>query len=127
MWRENLRNNEEGQCDKLPLTGGGGGGGHGANGFIAVTLTALWSPAWGKAAVSAEMGGGVNVPCRERKHDGVQAATPAMCGEILRVSFWRMCQNLVQQGSGFEERVPVRGLLERTSPHAILEVSHKDA
>ena len=44
--------------------------------------------------------GGVNVPCRGGKQDSVQAATPAMCGEILRVGVWRMCQNRVQQGSG---------------------------
>ena len=28
------------------------------NGFIIVTLTALWSPTWGMSMVSAEMGGG---------------------------------------------------------------------
>ena len=56
MWREDLRNNEEGQCDTLPMTGGGAG--RGPNGFITVTLTALRSPAWGKSMVSAETGGG---------------------------------------------------------------------
>ena len=61
--------------------------------------------------------GGVNVPCRGRKQDSVQAATPAMCGEILRVSVWRMCQN----------RVPIPGWLGRTSPHTIVEVAQKDA
>ena len=71
--------------------------------------------------------GGVNVPCRGRKQDSVQAATPAMCGEILRVSVWRMCQDRVQQGSRFEERVPLPGWRGRTSPHTIVEVSHKDA
>ena len=55
MWRENLRNNEEGQCDTLPMTGADAG--RGPNGFITVTLTALWSPAWGKSMVSVEMGG----------------------------------------------------------------------
>ena len=71
--------------------------------------------------------GGVNVPCRGRKQDGIQAATQAMCGEILRVSVWRMCQNWVQQGFGFEERVLVPGWLGRTSPHIVIEVSHQDA
>ena len=37
MWRENLGNNEEGECDTLPMTGGRGR-------FITVTETALWSP-----------------------------------------------------------------------------------
>ena len=55
MWREKLRNNEEGQWDTLPMTSAGAG--RGPNGFAAVTLTALWSPAWGKSMVSAEMGG----------------------------------------------------------------------
>ena len=35
MWRENLWNNEEGQCDTLPMTGGGAG--RGPNGFITVS------------------------------------------------------------------------------------------
>ena len=70
--------------------------------------------------------GGVNVPCRGRK-DCVQAAAPAMCGEIFRVGVWRMCQNRVQQGSGFEERVPVPSWLGRTPSHMVVEVAHKDA
>ena len=108
-WNGNLRNNEEGQCDTLPMTGGGAGRGR-----------------MGKVD-GVRRDGGVNVPCRGRKQDSVQAATPAMCGEILRVSVWRMCRNRVQQGSGFEERVPVPGWLGRTSPHTVVEVAHKDA
>ena len=50
-----------------------------------------------------------------------------MCGEILRVSVWRMCQHWVQQLSGFEERVLVPGCPGRASPHTIAKVSHEDA
>ena len=55
MWREILRHNEEGHWDTLPMAAGGAG--PGPNGFAGVTLTALWSPAWGKSMVSTEMGG----------------------------------------------------------------------
>ena len=62
-----------------------GGAGRNPNGFVTVTLTALWSPAivnrWSPAIVSADMGGGgVNVSCRGRKWDSVTAVDAAMSG-----------------------------------------------
>ena len=65
MWSQNLRNNEEGQWDTLPMTGGGTG--RGPNGFVTVTLTALWSPAWGKSMVSAEMPGSMSHAAGENR------------------------------------------------------------
>ena len=80
----------------------------------------------GKSMVPAEMGG-LNVPCRGRKEDSLQAAAPAMYGEILRVSVWHMCRNPVQQGSGFEWRLLVPCWLGRASPLTSGKVSRKDA
>ena len=122
IWRENLRKNEEGQCDTLPMTGGGAG--TGPNAFIIVTPTALLSPARGKSMVSAAMGGGGECPMPWKK----TGQRPS--GNVwrdLRVTVWRMCQNRVQQGTGFKGRVRVPGWLGRTSLHTIAEASHKDA
>ena len=58
MWRVNLQKSKDGQWDMLPMTSAARG--RGPIGFVTITMTPLWSLAWGKVTVSET--GGVAIP-----------------------------------------------------------------